>query len=65
MIKRWYAVQEDKTDFWDNGTYDYFEAEEMLLNQGKGLIAVIENDFCIKEITYDDICCVRMLLESL
>lgn len=52
---KWYAIQRTSADSWDNGTFDYDEAEEMLRKQGGGLIAVIENDFCTEEIPYDDI----------
>ena len=55
----WYAVQETPEDAWDNGSYDYDEAVEMLKEQGHGLIAVIEQDeyetFCVNELWYDDI----------
>ena len=53
----WFAVQEDSTDAWDNGTYNYEKAVQMLLEQGHGLIAVIdrEHDYCVQEITYDEV----------
>lgn len=59
--KLWYALQSDSSDQWDNGTYDKDEALEWLKEQGRGLIAVIEEDpegynsVCIDEILYDDI----------
>ena len=53
----WFAVQEDSTDAWDNGTYNYEKAVQMLLEQGHGLIAVIDTDHdcCVQEITYDEV----------
>ena len=53
----WYAVQAERADAWDYGSYDYDEAVEMLNQQGKGLIAVINEDtnFCEGEITFEDI----------
>jgi hypothetical protein len=53
----WFAVQEDSTDAWDNGTYNYEKAVQMLLEQGHGLIAVIDEDtnYCVQEITYDEV----------
>lgn len=53
----WFAVQEDSTDAWDNGTHDYEDAVRMLLEQGHGLIAVIDEDtnYCVQEITYDEV----------
>lgn len=53
----WFAVQEDSTDAWDNGSHYYDEAVEMLLEQGHGLIAVINEDtnYCVQEITYDEV----------
>lgn len=55
--KLWYAVQEDRADGWDTGSYDYEEAVRMLKEQGHGLIAVIQegNDpICIREIEYGE-----------
>lgn len=56
-MKKWYAVQMDREDAWDNGTFDYDEAIEMLKEQGTGLIAVIDDDakVCVEEIEYQDI----------
>jgi hypothetical protein len=53
----WFAVQEDSTDAWDNGTYNYEKAVRMLLEQGHGLIAVIDEDtnYCVQEIAYDEV----------
>lgn len=51
-IMKWYAVQENRTDAWDKGSYDYKEAMEMLQEHGCGLIAVIEDDVCVEEIEY-------------
>lgn len=58
-MKKWYAVQTDSSDAWDNGSYDYDEAVEMLKKQGCGLIAEIEEDeddkVCVGEIPYEKI----------
>lgn len=51
----WYALQKDRTDPWDDGTHDYKEAVERLKAQGCGLIAVIEDDVCVREITYEEV----------
>ena len=55
-MKKWYAVQEERTDAWDNGSYDYEEAVQILREQGHGLIVVIDDDakVCIEEIEYED-----------
>lgn len=57
MAKKWYAVQETRQDAWDYGSHDYDEAVAMLKSQGKGLIAVIneEINFCEHEILFDDV----------
>lgn len=54
---KWYAVQETSEDAWDNGSYDYNEAIQMLRAQGKGLIAVIneETNYCEDEIKFEDL----------
>ena len=56
-MKKWYAVQEERTDAWDNGSYDYKEAVQMLKEQGHGLIAVIDDDakVCLEEIEYEEL----------
>jgi len=54
-VKPWYAVQKDNTDPWDYGSHNYDEAIKMLKQQGEGLIAVINDDFCEEEIKYDDL----------
>ena len=53
----WFALQETASDPWDNGTHDYEDAVRMLLEQGHGLIAVIDEDtnYCVQEITYDEV----------
>ena len=53
----WFAAQEDSADAWDNGSHDYETAVRMLLEQGHGLIAVINEDtnYCVQEITYDEV----------
>ena len=55
--KFWYAVQIDRSDAWDNGSYDFDEAVEMLLEQGEGLIAVIdeETNTCVEEYYYEEL----------
>ena len=54
---KWYAVQENTSDSWDTGSFDFEEACGMLKKQGYGLIAVINNDtnYCESEIYYDDL----------
>lgn len=51
----WYAVQTDREDDWGYGSYDRDEAIRMAKKQKEHypdtLIAVIENDVCIEEIT--------------
>ena len=56
-MKKWYAVQRDRSDAWDNGSHSYAEAVEMLKKQGYGLIAVIDedNEYCLDEIEYSEI----------
>ena len=56
-MKKWYAVQEERTDAWDNDSYDYEEAVQMLKEQGHGLIAVIDDDakVCLEEIEYEEL----------
>lgn len=53
----WYAVQESPEDAWDYGDYDYEVALKMLKEQGRGLIAVIneETRCCEEEIRYDEV----------
>lgn len=51
----WYAVQESNEDAWDYGSHNFDEAKLMLADQGYGLIAVIENDCCVKEIRFEDL----------
>ncbi len=54
----WYAIMSDpQDDDWGTGTYDYYTACQMLIRQGGGLIAVIQegpNPVCVQEIFYDD-----------
>ena len=54
-MAKWYAVQADRTDAWDNGSYDFGTAAEMLREQGHGLIAVINEDtgLCDEELEHD------------
>ena len=51
----WYALQTEKTDFWDDGYFDREQAIEALKEQGHGLIAVIDGDVCVEEIMYEDV----------
>lgn len=53
--KKCYAVQLSTSDGWDNGSYDFEEAKAMLKKQGRGLIAVIDDDYCEEEIWFDDL----------
>ena len=55
MSNEWYAVQYSPADAWDNGSDDLETAKAMLKRQGAGLIAVIVDDFCEEEITFDDL----------
>ena len=59
MEKKWYAVQVTSEDAWDNGSFDLDEAkkmlEEVLAEKGRGLIAVIEDDFCTEELGWWDL----------
>ena len=52
---KWYAVQETREDAWDYGSADKDTAIQMLKDQGHGLIAVIEDDICIEEITFEEV----------
>lgn len=47
----WFAVQRDREDDWGTGSNDLEEAKRMATTQQCNLIAVIENDTCIAEIT--------------
>jgi hypothetical protein len=53
----WYAVQEQSSDGWDKGSYNINEAVAMLKEQGRGLIAAIDEEdaFCLDEYTYDEL----------
>ena len=52
-VRNWYAVQQDSTDAWDNGSYDMAEAIAMANEQDADLIAVIDDSgddaFCVSE----------------
>ena len=54
---RWYAVRKDHFDTYDNGSYRYKNALDMLKEQGSGFISVISGDTgdCIEEIEYKDL----------
>lgn len=51
----WYAVQKSREDDWSVGSFNFDEAASMLMKQGYGLIAVIENDVCIMEMEYEEV----------
>lgn len=55
--EKWYAIQRDRSDPWDDGTWDYEEALRLLDGQNCGLIAVIntKTGYCEREILYEDI----------
>lgn len=57
-MKTWYALQNNRSDSWDYGTYDFSYSLKMLQRQGHGLIAVIDESIntCINEIWFDDLC---------
>ena len=54
---RWYAVRKDRNDTYENGSYRYKYALDMLKKQGHGFISVISDDTgdCIEEIEYKDL----------
>ena len=54
---RWYAVRKDQGDTYENGSYRYKEALDMLKEQGCGFISVISGDSgdVIEEIEYKDL----------
>lgn len=55
--KLWYALQRDCEDDWGTGTYDRDEAIRKL-RESNGyytLIAVIDHDLCMEEITLADL----------
>ena len=56
-MAKWYAVQENRMDAWDNGSDNYDTAVAMLMEQGCGLIAVINEDsgVCEEEIEFADV----------
>lgn len=56
-MAKWYAVQKNRMDAWDNGSDNYDTAVEMLIEQGCGLIVVIDEDtgMCEEEVDYDDV----------
>ena len=57
MNRIWYAVQENPEDGWDYGSYDFNVAREMLMQQGKGLIAEIDTktNFCLNQFWYEEL----------
>ena len=57
-MNTWYALQNNRSDSRDYGTYDFSYSLKMLQSQGHGLIAVIDEDTntCIREILFDDLC---------
>lgn len=51
----WFAVMANENDDWSIGSEDIEEAKEMLLEQGRGLIAAINGSICMYKIYYEDI----------
>ena len=48
----WYAVQQDRDDNdWGTGSFDYNAAVKMAKDYGCTIIAVIDGEECIDEIT--------------
>lgn len=53
---KWYALQHESSDAWDDGTYDREEAIKRLLESDEyNLIAVVKDDFCVEEIRKEDL----------
>lgn len=56
-MKWWYAVQRNREDGLENGSYVFDTATHKLKAQGEGLIAVIDEDGKKRdEITYKKLC---------
>ena len=56
-MKWWYAVQRNREDGLEHGSYVFNTATHMLKAQGEGLIAVIDEDGKKRdEITYKSLC---------
>ena len=57
-MNTWYALQHNRSDSCDYGTYNFNYSLKMLQHQGHGLIAVIDEDTNtrIREILFDDLC---------
>lgn len=51
----WFAVMANEDDDWSIGTEDIEEAKQMLMEQGQGLIAAINDMICMYKIYYEDI----------
>lgn len=52
-VNYWYAIQEETTDAWDDGSYDLSEAIEMANDKGYDIIAVIDESnggLCVEEL---------------
>lgn len=65
MENRWFAAMRDREDSdWGYGSYDLEEAKEMLAGMctDDGLIAVIEDDICVEELTYDELFDVKLVV---
>lgn len=65
-IKTWYAVTNEKEESyeWDNGSFNYAEAVEILKKQGEGELVTIEiryendkmiDNYAVERAEYDDI----------
>lgn len=54
----WYAVQRTREDDWGTGSTELEDAIAMLREQGRGLIAVIEqgpDPVCVEEILFEEV----------
>lgn len=47
----WFAVQLDPSDDWGTGSYDWYKAKKMLLDQGQGQIVLVAQtyNYCVKD----------------
>jgi len=58
--RRWYAVQTDDNDSWDNGSYDLDEAKQIARdaiaagNTGVKIAAIANGNYCEEEILPED-----------
>lgn len=59
-MKLWYAITDEDHDGYDLGTSDYTKAREMLRENGRGSIVVLDvanecDPFCVETIDFDDL----------